>query len=139
MSGHLHDDDGTWDVGEVVGPYTWGALHYLAENFPCPPCADHAGALMRGFHDVINFRIGKAIEFPADLDLLAHESVLAINSLEISDLPPSGLPLGAREFPTCVGDQGASFERCVVSVKDQEVQPDSPFAVCTAAVGCSPN
>ena len=134
MNGHLPHDDGTWDVGEVVGPYTWGALHYLAENFPCPPCADHAGALMRGFHDVINFRIGKPIQFPADLDLLAHESVEAINSMA----PASGLAMGAREFPTCTGDQGASFERCVISVKTQDVQPDSPFPVCTAAVGCSP-
>lgn len=135
MSGHLHDDDGTWDVSEVVGPYTWGALHYLVDNFPCPPCADHGGALMRGLHDVVNWGIGKPIQFPADLDLLAHEAVEAMNSLAAA----AGLPLGAREFPTCTGDQGAKFERCVVSVKDQEVQPDSPFAVCTAAVGCSPN
>lgn len=123
---HRHDD--SWEVSELVGPYTWGAIHYLAEAFPCPPCAQHGGALMRGVHDVVNYNTGKAIMFPQDLYALAMESAEAAMSLE------------AQEFPRCTDTERQKFERCILDIKarPEEEQPESAYAVCTASVGCSP-
>lgn len=90
---------------------------------------------MRGLHDVVNFGVGNPIMFPEDLQHLASEAAEAVASLKAGAF----LPLGARNFPTCNSDQGAKFERCVGAVKHRDPQPDSPFAVCTASVGCSPN
>ena len=44
----------------------------------------------------------------------------------------------SREFPRCGTAKAEQWERCVLEVK-AEGGADSPFAVCTTAVGCSPS
>lgn len=63
-------EERVYDIAEIVGPYAWGILHFVAENFPCPPCAAEAKRLMRGLHDVVNAQIGNKIHFPGDLRYL---------------------------------------------------------------------
>lgn len=46
-------------------------------------------------------------------------------------------PMQSEQFPKCNQAQAEKFERCVQDLKDRP-EVESPFAVCTASVGCSP-
>ena len=60
-----------YDVAAIVGPYTWSMIHHLVENFPCHHCAEEGGRLMRGLHDLVNLKLGKKLQYPADFRYLA--------------------------------------------------------------------
>ncbi len=131
------DDEGV-SVSEVVGPYAWRIIHHAAESFPCDECAEEGGSLMRFAHDLVNHKLGKPVQFPADLE--RWTAVVAEASSAAGVVPPGVFAALARagetsSRPTCAGDARERFERCVEGVKDAP-GVDNPFAVCTASVGC---
>ena len=141
-----HQTECLCDIPEIVGPYGWGIIHHAFESFPCPPCAETGGRLGRGVHDVVNFHIGKSLEHPEDLEFL-REAVQAVPPLQ--NLTPDS-PLDREivrlageanmddvPFPRCSPSERKTFERCVQQVKKQG-SADSPQAVCTVSIGCSP-
>lgn len=147
----LPDGQVEYDVAEIVGPYTWGLLHHAVETFPCEHCRQEGTRLLHGLHDVVNAELGKPIKFPQDLKFLAAHVDKAIALLPKTS--PAGKLSGAleaeierlartvgllsREFGRCGTAKTKQWERCVQQVKS-EGSADSPFAVCTASVGCSP-
>lgn len=135
-----HESECVCDIPEIVGPYAWGIIHHAFESFPCPPCAETGGKLARGLHDVINFHTGKGVEHPQDLAFL-REAVLEVRVGTESPLDQEVIRLAGEietaTFPRCNPVERKTFERCVQQVKE-EGSADSPQAVCTVSVGCSP-
>ena len=62
-----------YDVAQIVGPYAWGILHHIADNFPCGPCAREGGRLLRGLHDLVNAKLGKRLHAPKDFKFLVDQ------------------------------------------------------------------
>ena len=155
-----------YDIAEMMGPYTWGILHHAIESFPCGPCAHDGGRLMRGLHDVVNSMLGKSLFAPKDLEFLAGHVADAMHELPVAVVHKKDLSsieaearrlaqkagflsvgqltqlqdLGELEltiFPKCGSVDEAKIESCVEQIKKQ-AGGASPFAVCTASVGCTP-
>lgn len=152
------------DLATIVGPYTWGAIHYLVNRFPCEPCAATGRVIFNGVHDLFNIRLGKPMQFPDDFKALVDEIRLALASLAslkdvttIQPLARFSLPaartvttvagtevarlaraVGINGFTrTCTPAAAKRWESCVVQVKEKGGA--NPYAVCTASVGCSPD
>lgn len=134
------------DVSDIVGPYTWGILHHAIESFPCGPCAEHGGRLIRGLHDVVNIHLGKPMYAPRDFEFLV-EMVAGAARKSASGRARQGMAeiegevtrlaqeAGIMSYPRCSGAQVEKFARCVQAGKGGR---DSPYPACTAAVGCKP-
>lgn len=115
--GHLHRqgvevlEDGSveYDVAEIVGPYTWSAIHHLVETFPCKHCSEEGTRLMHGLHDVVNVKLGKKVKYPKDLVFLAEQVDVALQKYsppadghfeaEIRRLARSAGMLSAKKAP----------------------------------------
>ena len=54
------DGDGVL-ISEACGPFAWAVIHHAAEAFPCAPCAEEGGSLMRFAHDLVNHNLGRPI------------------------------------------------------------------------------
>ena len=145
----LHQHDDFIDIADVVGPFAWGVIHHAMESFPCAPCAENGGKLGRGVHDVVNFHTGKPLQHPEDLEFLrvsvnqvppqippAHTASNPLDE-EIIRLAREVEILGDGEFRSCNAAERERFESCVRQVKEQGTA-ESPFAVCTVSIGCSP-
>lgn len=129
------------DIADLVGPYTWGAIHYLVENFPCAPCVPTGSRLFRGIHDLFNYHVGNPIQFPEDLEFL-RETIqgvpiqpTAAHGLE-AEVARLAVQAGLLKFPTCSTKEAQKHEKCVIATKGKV---DSPHAVCTVSVGCTPS
>lgn len=126
MSGQLHSHSKDPGIGEIVGPYSWGIIHYVAESFPCEPCAQEAKALMRFAHDLVNFRLGKSIQYRANFQ--AH--------IQEIQLLTQGMEMGACEYvnggDTC---QMTSAPRSGGGSPVCEISPDVPRVLCVEKSG----
>lgn len=134
------------DVSEIVGPYTWGVLHHAIETFPCGPCAEHGGRLLRGLHDVVNVHLGKPLYAPEDFQGLVELVVGAARKIAGKGTRPAIARLegevarlahqaGIMSYPRCSSPQGEKPARCVQGVKGRGGAA-SLYAVCTASMGC---
>ena len=95
----------------------WSYLH--PENDP-----EFKAAMRKGPKTRLAFGMGKQFNF-LEFPLLQAQGKLPDGELD-------------REFPRCGTAKAEQWERCVQQVKS-EGTAESPFAVCTAAVGCSPS
>ena len=150
---HLHREEFIEvDMSELVGPYTWSALHHLVQTFPCDTCARHGGRLLRGLHDLVNVGLGKPLFAPRDFKFLVQEVGKAVHEVDLEHPMPANFDAEVKRlavevgvmphtsaaggFPACTGEDRRKFERCVQQVKGRG-GVDSPFAVCTTSVGCT--
>lgn len=124
------DDEIVFDIADVCGPATWAAIHGLAENFPCAPCAEEAGSVMRFAHDLINIKVGKQVMYPDDFRKWA--GVVFETSAELGGLEAAEVE---SDKPVCEGAEAEALERCVLQLKEDE-DVDDPFAVCVDTIGC---
>lgn len=147
------DGDGIL-IAEACGPFAWSVIHNTAESFPCAPCAEEGGSLMRFAHDLVNHNLGKPVVHRDDFKRWSDvvlEAGAGLNLFAVRDGAPPAEPLpedvgvaveemwsnhlGQGTRPPCDGDQADAFERCVLEVKE-DPNVDNPFAVCTASIGC---
>ncbi len=118
------DDEIVFDIADVCGPATWSAIHHLAENFPCAPCAEDAGSLMRFAHDLVNVKIGKPVHFPDDFRQWA--GLVFETSAELGNLEAAAL---AQDSTRCELAQ----ERTAVDIRD-EIAVE--LGQCTGEIAC---
>ncbi|MCI0440768.1 MAG: hypothetical protein L0177_16805, partial [Chloroflexi bacterium] len=79
---HAHNDDRP-TISEIVGPYTWGLLHFAVESFPCPACAEDGKKLIRAIHDLVNWRLEKPMRYPANFRKIAEEFARVASSMNM--------------------------------------------------------
>ena len=92
---HHGDDEIVFDIADVCGPATWSAIHHLAENFPCGPCAEEGASLMRFAHDLINVKLGRPLMYPDDFRTWSTTVFETAASLGESDAINPGDRVGA--------------------------------------------
>ena len=67
-------------VPEVCGEFWWAQLHSWAENIRdhgCSTCGDVAVPMAMAFHDLVNYKLGKPIQYPGIFEAIAMDFDLA--------------------------------------------------------------
>jgi len=125
-------EEGLIDIAQTCGPFGWGVIHHAAETFPCEPCAEEGGSLMRAAHDLVNFRIGLPIRFPDDIERW-HPVMVEAHNQVAHEL--DWVKSEQSDKPVCTGAQAEALERCVLELKE-DPGIDEPFGVCVESIGC---
>lgn len=149
---------GSNSVAEVVGPYTWGIIHQLVEEFPCAPCAEDGAKLMRFTHDIVNMKLGKPLfdagNFVDHLNLI-YEMVevdgrLGTSYGSVESEVTKLFPINDGSLSMCLGGDRLELEVCTDEIRslnrtngcptagDGTPACPNPVNVCSSLVGCIP-